>query len=143
MGSFDIGRNHNPTGRATRTDPGGKVYRDSDRDLKTNEMSLAKNIHLLIESPIYLDWEAGEKRWAKMLYSHPIITAVDYFINNMKRNKGSLMDKNAGGFSKRKSKSKVAENEKEIVKGVDFESIIYEWMFRALWGNTENWKGYQ
>ena len=35
-------RNRNPIGRKLRTDPGGKAHQDSDRDLKTNERSVAK-----------------------------------------------------------------------------------------------------
>ena len=53
------------------------------------------------------------------------------------------MGKNAGGFLKRKSKSKVGGNEKAILEWVDFEPISYECMFRILGGNNENRKEYQ
>ena len=79
-------------------------------------MSLAKNMPLLGEFACYVDWETDAKRWAKMLYNHPISVGVYYFINNLKDDKGSLMDKNAVGFLKRKLESKVEENEKSIPK---------------------------
>ena len=48
-GSFTKGENQNPIVREPVTDPGGKVYRDSDWALETNERSLAKHIPLLSE----------------------------------------------------------------------------------------------
>ena len=69
---------------------------------------------------------------------------VGYFTNNLKDSKGSLVGKNFGGFLKRKLRSKVEENEKAILKGIDFDPISYAWRFRILGGgNTENRKGYQ
>ena len=93
-------------GRAPMTDPVGKVYQDSDWDLKTNGRSLAKNVPLRSEFTYYGDLGNAAKRWAKMLYVHPISNGVDYFIDNSKDCKSSISAKNAGGFPNQKAKSK-------------------------------------
>ena len=71
-GSFDKWGNKNPIGREPGTDPGCKVYQDSDLALKTNERSLAKKMPVLSEFTFYVDWEIAAKRWAKMLCNHPV-----------------------------------------------------------------------
>ena len=71
-GSFAKGGNQNPMGRAPRTDPGGNAYQYSDLALKTNEVYLPKNMPLIREFPRNLDWETDAKRWAMMLYNHPV-----------------------------------------------------------------------
>ena len=83
-GSFAKGENQNPVGKAPMTDPGGKVYQDSGWALKANGGSLAKNMPLLSEFARYAEWGIASKRWAKMLYNHPLSNGVDYFINNLK-----------------------------------------------------------
>ena len=91
-----------------------------------------------------MDWETDAKRWAKMLYNRPIITRVDYSVNNLKDDRCALMGKNSGGFLKRRLMSEMGANGKAILNGVDFEPISYEWAFMVLGGaNTENRKGYQ
>ena len=59
-----------PTGREPMTDPGGKVYQDSDWALKTNERSLAKNMPLLSEFTRCGEWGSqqkyGQRRYTTM-----------------------------------------------------------------------------
>ena len=72
------------------------------------------------------------KRWANMLHNRPVCSGVDYFINNIKANKSSLMDKNAGGGLKPKSGNGNRRNEKAHLEGSDFEPFSYEWVFVIL-----------
>ena len=74
-------------GGKPQDDPGCKAYKDSDCDLKTNETSLSRDTPLLSEFARYGEWWAAEKRWGNMLYNRPVISGVDYFINNIKENK--------------------------------------------------------
>ena len=69
------------------------------------------------------------KRWARKLYSRPLSSVVDYFINSIRENKNSPMGKNAGGFLKQKVELEMEENEKALLEGNDFEPISYEWVF--------------
>ena len=100
-GSLGKWGNQNPKGRAPMADPGGKVYQDSGRGLKTNVRCLAKNMPLLNEFTRYGEWGVAAKRWAVMLYNHPLSSGVDYFSNNLGDNKSSLTDRNAAGFLKK------------------------------------------
>ena len=59
-------------GKNLKTDPGGKAYGDSERDLKTNESAILKNMPLLSEYANYGDWENAANSWAMMLYNRPI-----------------------------------------------------------------------
>ena len=53
-------------------------------------------------------WIGGPtQKMGKDVIQPPNKYGVDYFINNLKDGKGSLMGKNAGGFLKRKLKSEV------------------------------------
>ena len=63
---------------------------------------------------------------------------VDYCIKKLKRGETSVIDRDAGGFLKRKMKEKVEENEKAILNGVNYGPVNYESKFKALWVNTEN-----
>ena len=54
-GSFAKGGGPNPAGRTLKAGTGGKAYRDRERDLKTNERSVAANMPLLSEFPNYVD----------------------------------------------------------------------------------------
>ena len=63
---------------------------------------LAKNMPLLSEFSRYGELEFAAKRWAMMLYNRPVIRGVDYFINNLKVSKTSVIDKNSA-VSLRKS----------------------------------------
>ena len=82
----------------------------------------------------YMDWETDTRRWAMMLYSRAIRMEVDYFINSANDIEASILDKNAGGFPKRKLEAKVGENEKAIIKGGNYDPVSYEWAFNVLWG---------
>ena len=64
--------------------------------------SLAKSMHLLSEFTRYVRVGVEARRWAEMLYNRPLSRGVDYPINNIKANKSSLADKNAGGLLKQK-----------------------------------------
>ena len=83
-------------GRPQMIDHGGKVYKDSECCLKTNERSLASNMPFLSEFTCYGEWKAAEKRWAIMLYNRPISSGVDYFINILTEGESSVMAKNSG-----------------------------------------------
>ena len=53
--------------------------------------------------------------------------------------KTSILDKNSGGFLKRKlgvgwGVGGVGANEKAILKGENYDPVGYEWMFKVLWG---------
>ena len=96
------------------------------------------NMPLLSEFTDYADWEIDAKRWARMLYSRPVSTGEDYFVNNSEGSKTSNIDTNAGGFRKRKVKAKVGENEKAILKGENYGPVGYEWAFKVLGGKSRD-----
>ena len=54
-----------------------------------------------------------------------------------------FLDKNAGGFPKHKTKAKVEENGKAILKGGNYDPSGYEWVFKVLWANSRNRAVYQ
>ena len=72
---------------------------------KTNERSLARHMPLLSEFTRYGEWGAEAKRWANMLYNRPVRSGVNYFINSIKENESSIMDKSACGHPKTKSEN--------------------------------------
>ena len=60
---------------------------------------------LLSEHANYGDRENEAIRRPRVLYNHPISSAVDYFVNNLKDRKGAKIDVAAGGFLKHKAMS--------------------------------------
>ena len=48
----------------------------------------------------------GAARWTKTLYNHPVSSAIDYFIVNLKES-ADVMDKESGGHLKHKLRIKV------------------------------------
>ena len=111
-GSFAKGES-NQIGKILRTDPGGKSYQDSERYLKTNERRVAENMPLLRDFKNYADWDTDARRWARTLRNRPISMGVDYFINNLNDIETSILDNNAGGFLKHKSKEKLKKTRKK------------------------------
>ena len=71
---------------------------------------------LLSEFPGYSAWGSEAKRWTRMLRNRPVSIAIDCFSVNLK-DSGSLTGTDASGYSKRKLKSKVDENEEAIKMG--------------------------
>ena len=86
---------------------------------------------------------APRKRWAKMLYNRAVSSGLDYFINTIKGNTNSIIDKNEGGFLKQKGLLGEEGNEKAPLKCNDSEPISYEWMFIIPKANTRTERGYQ
>ena len=111
--------------------PGGKAFSDSEWVVKINERSVAKAMHLLSDCASYSEWEIEAQRWAMMLYNSPVSLGVDYFVNNLKGGT-SRTDVLAGGFLKRKLKSKTDENEEATKKGDVYETIDCAWAFGIL-----------
>ena len=72
---------------------------------------------VLSEFTSYMDWGPDAGRWSRMLHNRQISMGVDYFINNSHGSKASILDKNAGVFSKHKSEVEFGGKEKEILKG--------------------------
>ena len=70
-----------------------------------------------------------KKRWGNTLYNHPMSSGWDYFINNLKDNRSSIMGKTAG-FPKTKSENENRGARKALSEGNDSELISPEWMFR-------------
>ena len=71
---FSLGMKVEIRGRAIRIDHGGKFYKDSEWALKTNGISLARNIPLLSEFSRYGEWGGGgggAKRWGKYVICPP------------------------------------------------------------------------
>ena len=73
-----------PNPQTLRADPAGEAYDRSDCALKTNEMSVVKQIPLLGEFPSYIEWGKEAKGWAATLYNRPISAAIDYFVVNFR-----------------------------------------------------------
>ena len=78
-----------------KTDPGGLIFEPSDWALKTTERAPVGNMHLMSEFASYKGWGAAARRWKNLLYNHPVSSAIEYFINNLKSS-GEILDKGAG-----------------------------------------------
>ena len=88
-----------------------------------NERSLSRITPLLSGITRHGERGAAGKRWANILYNRPVSSGVDYFINNLKENNSSVIDKNAVGFLKQKAKMGLESNEQALLPRNDFEPI--------------------
>ena len=62
----------------SREDPVGEEYAASNWALKTNEMSIAKQMPSLGEFPSYSEWGEEARRCDKTLYNHPLSSVIDF-----------------------------------------------------------------
>ena len=78
---------------------------------------------LLSEFTSYRNWGTAAKRWKNLLYNHPVSSAVEYFINNLK-NSGSILDRGAGDFLKSHSRGEMDQNDKLFIAGESYENWL-------------------
>ena len=96
---------------------------------------------LLMGYANYGDRDTDSTRWARMLRNRPISLGIDYFVSNMMDRETSKIDVESGGFLNHKAKSKIGENEKEILRGEFLDPIGYGWMFKILRGKYRETEG--
>ena len=75
-----------------------------------------------------------------MLHNHPVSSAIDCFIVNLKDSPDTI-DKEAIGHLDHKLKTKVKDNEESMKNGVAFGPIEYEWAFGVLRPDIKNRRG--
>ena len=131
-GNYAKGGRQSPMWSNLKVDPGGKAFEDSEWSSKLNGRSVMQTMPLLSEFARYCDWDTEARRWAMMLYNHPVSLGIDYFTNNLNGNKTPRLYEESAGFLKRKLKSKIDENEEAIKKGDVYEPTNYDWMFKIL-----------
>ena len=113
----------------SRQDQAGEVYARSDWALRTNERSVAKQMHPLGGVSRYSEWENGAKRRPETLYNHPVSSDVRYFIVNL-RSSSERTDKEQSGNLRHNLKIKVdgggeSVNNKAGFSPVSGESVLY------------------
>ena len=90
-----------------------------------------KQMPMICEFSGYSDRGADARRRTRALYNHPVGSAIDYFVINLKDSPDSI-DRGTSGHLRHKLKIKVGGNEEAIKNRAVSELIDLEWMFKIL-----------
>ena len=85
---------------------------------------------LLSEFTSYQNWETAAERWRNLLYNHPVSSAIEYFINNLK-NSMIILERGVW-ISQQVISGEMDQNDNLSMAGESYGQIGYEWVFRTL-----------